>query len=65
VAAGQRIGVGRLQLRELAVLEDEADDLVLGLQLFEDRCIGRARGLRPLCRRQPELVEQHGLELTR
>ena len=63
--ARQRVDVGRLQLRDLPVLEDEADHLVLVAQLLQDRCIGRAAGPRALRRRQRELVEQDRLELAR
>ena len=41
------------------------DHLVLVAELLEDRCVRRAAGPRPLRRRQPELVEQHRLELAR
>ncbi len=63
--ARQRIGVGRLQLRELAVLEDHGHHRVLRLQLLEDGGIGRSGGLRALRRWQAQLVEQDLLQLAR
>ena len=40
-SAGQRVDVGRLQLGELAVLEDEVDDGVDAAQRLQHRRVGR------------------------
>ena len=59
----KRVDVGGLELRDLAVFEDEVDHLVLVTQLLEDRCVGREPGPRPLRGRKLQLMEQDLLEL--
>ena len=61
--ARQRVDVRPLQLRDLAVLQDQANRLVLVAQLFQDRCVRRVAGPRPLRARQAKLVEQDLLQL--
>src|SRR5213592_4725824 len=61
---GQRVDVGRLELGELAVLDQESGNLVAHrCQLLEDVVIGRRAGLRPLEDRELVLLEQDVPEL--
>ena len=61
----QRVDVGALQLREPAVGQDLARQLVLGGELLEHALVGRVTGLGLLDDGQLELLEQDHLELLR
>ena len=61
----ERVDVGALELRELAVLEQDAGKRVMLGQLLEHVGVRRTRGLGAFDRLQAELVEQDDLELAR
>ena len=61
----QRIEIRRLELGELAVLEERFDDVVLAAQALERRGVGRESGLRPPRRLESELVVQDRAQLRR
>jgi hypothetical protein len=61
----QRVDVGALQLRELAIGEDLARQLVRERELLEHGFVGGEAGLGSLARRERELVEQDRLQLLR
>lgn len=56
--AGKRIDVGRLDLREFAVLEHERRELVFGGKLLEHAGVGREAALGLLQGGQADYIEQ-------
>jgi hypothetical protein len=62
---GQRIDVGRLELRDLSVPQDALDDRMLVGQGFEDCRVGRVAGLGFLRGFQPQPVVQNRPKLRR
>ena len=62
----QGIHIGRLHLRQMAILQDEARQLVFQGQVFQHRNIGgMPAGFGALATWQVQLVEQNPLELLR
>ena len=61
----QRINIGRLELRELAVLEDQTDDRVLLAQRLQRVGVGGVASFCALADRQAQVLEQHLRELLR
>jgi len=61
----QPVGIGGLELREHAVVEDLVNDRVLAAQLFEHGGIRAPAGLGLFPGREHELVKQHVAELLR
>ena len=62
---GERVEVGRLQLRQLAPLLDLGNYRMLLADRLEHARVRREAGLAAPLLRQPELVEQHLGELLR
>jgi hypothetical protein len=64
---GQRVDIGRLQLRERAVVEDLRGQRMLLRQAREDVDVGRETGLAAAYAAlgQSEALEQHGAQLRR
>ena len=62
---GQRVDVRRLELGQLAMLEDQSDDGMLLTQSFQRVRVSRVTGLRALADRQPQVLEENLRELLR
>ena len=61
----ESLAVGRPELLNFSILQQQFDHRVVTSQLFQRRCIGRVAGLGLLLRGQTELLEQNLPQLLR